>query len=439
MAPSLTAAFWIAAYLAAVIAPLFALLAGPTPAGGGFWWDFAMALGFAGLAMMGVQFFLTARFKRATAPFGIDLIYYFHRYLALVAAAALAAHYFVLRLDNPAALGAADPRLAPGYMSAGRLALLMFIVLIAASLARRALRLDYDWWRVTHALLATAAVALALWHIVGSGHYLASPWKQALWVAYGGFWIALIGYVRLWRPWRLSRAPWRLAEVQPERGRVWTLALESHGTRRLHFQPGQFAWVTARASPFALREHPFSIASSAAAPARLEFSIKELGDFTRTIKDLRPGELVYLDGPYGAFSIDRHPGAPGYVFVAGGIGAAPILSMLRTAADRGDRRALVFFYGNRVWDRVAFREELERLGARLDLKTVHVLREGPLPAGCESGFVTREVLERHLPRERRQLEYFICGPTPMTRSVETSLAAIGVPSARVHSEIFDWV
>ena len=75
MAPSLTAAFWIAAYLAAVIAPLFALLAGPTPAGGGFWWDFAMALGFAGLAMMGVQFFLTARFKRATAPFGIDLIY----------------------------------------------------------------------------------------------------------------------------------------------------------------------------------------------------------------------------------------------------------------------------------------------------------------------------------------------------------------------------
>jgi ferredoxin-NADP reductase len=62
-----------------------------------------------------------------------------------------------------------------------------------------------------------------------------------------------------------------------------------------------------------------------------------------------------------------------------------------------------------------------------------------LPTGCESGFVTREVLERHLPRERRQLEYFICGPTPMTRSVETSLAALGVPSARVHSEIFDWV
>lgn len=439
MAPALSAGLWIGAYLAAVIAPLFVLLVGPTPAGGGFWWDFAMALGFAGLAMMGVQFFLTARFKRASAPFGIDLIYYFHRYLALVAAAALLAHYLILRLDNPAALGSADPRLAPAHMSAGRLALLIFILLIATSLARRALRLDYDWWRITHALFATVSVALALWHIVGSGRYLASPWKQALWLAYGGFWIALIGYVRLWRPWRIARTPWRVAEVRPERGRVWTLALEPPRGRALRFAPGQFAWLTARASPFALREHPFSIASSAAGTARVEFSIKELGDFTRTIKGLRRGEPVYLDGPYGAFSSDRHPGAPGYVFIAGGIGAAPVLSMLRTAADRKDRRPHVFFYGNRVWDRVAFREELERLGKRLELKTVHVLREGAAPAGGESGFVTREVLERHLPPQRDRLEYFVCGPTPMTRSLEASLAALGVPSGRVHSEIFDWV
>jgi len=439
MAPALAAAFWIAAYLAAVSAPLFVLLAGPTPPGGGFWRDFAMALGFAGLAMMGVQFFLTARFKRATAPFGIDLIYYFHRYLALVALAALAAHYVILRLDDPAQLGSADPRLAPGYMSAGRVALLLFVLLVVASLARRSLRFDYDWWRITHAFFAIAAVVLALWHIVGSGRYLSAPWKQALWLTYGALWIALVAQVRLLRPWRIARRPWRIAEVRPERGRVWTLALEPLGHEGLRFQPGQFVWLTARASPYALREHPFSLASSAAGNARLEVSIKELGDFTRSVKDLRPGEKVYLDGPYGAFSIDRHPAAPGYVFIAGGIGVAPILSMLRTAAERQDRRPLVLFYGNRVWERVAFREELERLGGRLALKTVHVLREGPAPASCESGFVTREVLDRHLPAERRPLEYFVCGPTPMTRAVEASLATLGVPSARVHSEIFNWV
>ena len=50
--------------------PLFALLVDATETKAGFWWDFAVALGFAGAAMMGVQFMLTARFKRAAAPFG---------------------------------------------------------------------------------------------------------------------------------------------------------------------------------------------------------------------------------------------------------------------------------------------------------------------------------------------------------------------------------
>lgn len=432
-------AAWIAVYLAAVTAPLFVLLLGPTPPGGGFAWDFAMALGFSGLAMMGVQFLLTARFKRATAPFGIDLVYFFHRYLAIVALAALLAHYGLVRLAHPGMLGPADPRVASAHMSAGRVALVLFVLLVVVSLARRALRFDYDWWRITHALFATVAVVLSLWHVLGSGRYLAEPWKEALWLAYGAFWVALLVEVRVARPWRLSRRPYRIADVRPENGRVWTLVLEPRGHAGFAFEPGQFAWLTARASPYALREHPFSIASSAQRRDRLEISIKELGDFTATVKHLKPDETVFLDGPYGAFSIDRHRGAPGYVFVAGGIGAAPILSMLRTLADRRDGRRLFFFYGNRVWDRVAFREELDRLGNVLDLAIVHVLREGPFPPGAESGFVTREVLDRRLPAERDRLEYFVCGPTPMTRSVEASLAALGVPDARVHSEIFDWV
>jgi len=69
------AVFWIAVYLGLVLAPLFVLLVGTTETNAGFWWDFAIALGFAGTAMMGVQFMLTARFKRAMAPFGIDIIY----------------------------------------------------------------------------------------------------------------------------------------------------------------------------------------------------------------------------------------------------------------------------------------------------------------------------------------------------------------------------
>ncbi len=50
---------------------------GPTPAGRGFWREFSVALVFAGLAMMCLQFVLTARFRWLKAPYGSDIVYYF--------------------------------------------------------------------------------------------------------------------------------------------------------------------------------------------------------------------------------------------------------------------------------------------------------------------------------------------------------------------------
>jgi predicted ferric reductase len=433
------ALLWLAIYVVAVTAPLFALLPDARGGGAGFGWDFAMALGYAGLAMLGVQFALTARFRRAMAPFGIDIVYYFHRYLALFALLIVLGHYGILRVAYPETLGRASPVDAEAYMTAGRVALALFALVVVSSLLRRRFKLDYDGWRIAHALLSSAAFAAAIWHLWGAGHYLDAAWKQVTWVSYCAFWILLIAYVRLWRPWRVARQPWTVTEVRAERGRVWTLALEPAAGGCLQFSPGQFAWLSLRASPFAMREHPFSIASSAERQQRIELSIKELGDFTSTIKDVRVGEPAFVDAPHGTFGIDQRPDAHGYVFVAGGVGIAPIMSMLRTLADRRDRRPLLLFYGNRVWERIAFREELDALSQRLDLKVVHVLLEPPADWAGETGFITEDVLMRHLPVTRHRFEYFLCGPTPMTKSVEQALAALGIAAERVHSEIFDWV
>lgn len=432
------AALWLALYVLVVTAPLFALLAAPARRSG-FAWDFAMAIGYAALAMLGVQFVLTARFKRATAPFGIDIVYYFHRYLAIAALLLALGHYALLRAAYPEALGSADPMQAPAYMTAGRVSLALFVLVTAGSLLRRRLGLEYDGWRMAHALLATVALVLAFWHVLAAGRYLDTLWKQTLWLSYGALWVLLIAHVRLLRPLWLARRPWHVTEVRRERGRVWTLALEAPPGERLRFAPGQFAWVSLRAHPLAMREHPFSIASSAARGDRIELAIKALGNFTATVKDIGVGEAAFVDAPYGTFGIDLRPAAEGYVFVAGGVGIAPILSMLRTLADRGDRRPLWLFYGNRLWDHVAFREELEQLRQRLDLRVVHVLQEPPADWTGERGFITEDVLMRHLPVTRHRLDYFLCGPTPMTQSVERALGALGVPAARVQSEIFDWV
>jgi predicted ferric reductase len=164
-----------------------------------------------------------------------------------------------------------------------------------------------------------------------------------------------------------------------------------------------------------------------------------LGDFTRTIKHTRVGEIAYLDGPYGVFSVDRHPGAAGFVFIAGGVGGAPIVSMLRTLADRQEQRPLWLIYGNNNWDDVIFGDELESLKERLDLHLVHVLQDPPADWKGESGIITPELLQRVLPRDAQEYEYFLCGPKPMSDSVQRGLIALRVPMGRTHFELFDMV
>ena len=430
---------WLSVYLALVLAPLLVLLIGPVPGGSGFWWDFAMALGFSGMAIMGVLFLLTARFRRASAPFGIDIIYYFHRYLAVLALVLISLHYLILRINYPEALGVLNPLQAPWHMTAGRISLMLFALIVITSLWRKTLRIHYDQWRMLHIGLAVGAFLLALGHIEGVGYYIEAPAKRWLWTGYTLMWVLLVVYVRLVKPWRMRNRPYRVAEVRQEHANSWTLALEPVGHKGLRFKPGQFAWLTLRESPYHIKEHPFSFSSSAALEDRLEFTIKELGDFTRTIKETQVGEIAYLDGPYGIFSVDRYPHAPGFVFVTGGVGAAPIVSMLRTLADRHDQRPLWFIYGNNRWEDVIFREELDALKKRLDLRLIHVLKEPPTDWKGTSGYVTPELLEKTLPGDAQKFEYFLCGPRPMSDAVQRGLHALGVPLGRIHFELFDLV
>lgn len=431
-------AFWVSAYLLMVFVPIFVLLIGEQPHGGGFWWDLSMAFGFAGLTMVGVQFFLTARFRRATAPFGVDIIYYFHRYLAVFAFLLLLSHPLILIVRNGALFPYWNPARAPWYMTTGTVSLLLFATIIASSLWRKQLDLEYDWWRLAHGTLATVAVILALTHIVGVGKYTGSQWKKIVWSLFILSWVFLLLYVRLIKPWFILKKPYRVFSVEKERFSTWVLTLRADGHHGINFLPGQFVWLTIGRSPFMLKEHPFSMSSSSMETEWLEFTIKEFGDFTRTIKDIRPGEVAYIDGPYGAFSTDRYL-ARSFVFITGGVGIAPIMSMLRTLADRREPKALYLFDCNRDWDNVLYREEIEVFKLQLNLKVVHVLEEPPEDWRGEKGYLSRAILEKHLPDDRRAFDYFICGPQPMINSLEKTLYAMGVPLNRFHTEIFNLV
>jgi 3-phenylpropionate/trans-cinnamate dioxygenase ferredoxin reductase subunit len=237
----------------------------------------------------------------------------------------------------------------------------------------------------------------------------------------------------------MLKRPFLVETVIPQRGDVWSLVLRPKGHEGMPFQPGQFAWITLDISPFRMREHPFSMSSSAEQPDRLEFGIKALGDFTNTIKDVKPGTKAYLDGPYGVFTIDRYEDAAGFVLIAGGIGITPMMSMLLTHADRQDERPFLLIYASKTWEDITFREELEALKEKLALTIVYVLREPPEDWTGETGYVDRELLARYIPKRRGSRQYFICASPKMMDQVEAALHDLEVPVDHVHMEHFNLV
>ena len=318
------------------------------------------------------------------------------------------------------------------------------LVMVALSIWRKKLRIRYELWQLTHSVLAFVVMAAALVHVLLVGYYVNEPLEIALWLWMSVVFVGLVLWVRVVRPLELRGKAWRIEEVIPERGDIRTIILKPsklHARRfdGFRFEPGQFAWITVGRSPFAITRHPFSISSSAEKTGRVALSIKAAGDFTREIGRLKPGATAYLDGPHGAFTMDRHDGAPGFVFIGAGVGITPLMSMLRTTADRNDPRPCYLFFGNREWEGVAFREEIEELKGRLNLEVVHVLSRPPEGWEGEEGRIEAAVLARRLPERYQRLQYFICGPDPLMDAAEDALIYLGVPKSRVHSERFGMV
>jgi len=429
---------WVVLYLLFILAPLFAMLLGTMPPARSFWTEFSVALGYAGLAMMCLQFGLVARFRHVTAPWGEDVIYHFHRKISLVAVALVVAHPIILFVTRPELLELLNFVQAPWRARFAAISTYSLIALVVMALWRTKIRLPYDIWHITHIVLAVVAVVAGVAHMVGWSFYLDDPFKRGLWIALVVFWVGLLVYVRIIKPLFLLRRPYRVAEVRAEHGETTTLVMRPDGHAGFRFTPGQFGWLTLFGSPFQITSHPFSFSSSAeAVDGRVEMSIRNLGDFTQHVRKVQPGQRVYLDGPYGAFTIGNP--ADMHVLIAGGIGITPMMSMIRTLADRGDKRPVVLFYGGKDWDSHAFREELEALKSRLDLKVVHVLAKAPPGWTGEQGFITAELFKRHLPPPFAEHEYFICGPDVMMDAIEAVLASLGVPMHKYHSERYSFV
>ena len=435
--------WWVAVYIAAVLSPLALVLVPPSPPSRGFLVEFALGLGFVGLAMLGLQFALTARFRAVAGRLGLDTLLHFHRQAGIIAALFIFGHVVVALASEPAYHAFLDPR--DNLARAGALSLVIVLIplLLALSFYRERIGLRYEWWRLSHGILGALILVIGLAHVIRVDYLIGTPAKRAVIGVLVLGAIALLIHTRLVRPWLARRHPWRVAEVRRETPRIWTLTLHSGGEHGLRFLPGQCVWLTISDSPFSLQQHPFTISSSAAEsiqspPVRaFEVTIKELGDFTGRIGEIRPGTRAFVDGPYGTSVIDPEATSPA-VFIVGGIGITPAICMLRTLCDLRRERPLLLLYATRTVEGAAFENELARLKSEMDLTVVRPVEEPPAGWAGERGRFSAEILDRVLqpPFDRDDTKFFVCGPDAMMDLAELTLRDRGIPAAQVHSARF---
>jgi predicted ferric reductase len=427
---------WVV-YLLIVLLPLIVMMVFPMPKGRDFWRDFSVGLGFVGLAMAGMQFIPTARLRFLSDIFDMDHVYKVHHYLSIVSVLLVAVHPIILLVNNPYVINFFNPFTAPWRAQAGWIGLGSLLLIAITSVLRTDLKLDYNAWHGIHDLLAAAIAVFALIHISKVNYYASTAAVKWVWAFEVLIWVGMTVYVRIIKPIYLLKYPYTIKEVIEETWDTWTIVLEPKGHAGFDFNASQVAWININSSPFTLHKNPFSISGSAHRREELRFSIKNLGDFTSTIGNLKGGETVYVDGPYGSFSLNEPNMQNGLVFLAGGIGSAPIMSMLHTLADANDQRPVYFFYGCYDEENIVFKEDLNTLVKKLDLKIFYVLEKPKSTEKYLQGYITLDLLDKELPANRKELFYYICGPLPMIDAMESHLNQLGIPDYKVNKEKYE--
>ena len=432
----------------------------------GFWRRLSSGLAMVAFALLAVQFILSGRIRAVTGRVGIDVIMHFHQLAAKVITLALLIHpllYVVpTLLSDPLTAGEQlIGMIASGAFASGVLAWVILLGLTATAVLRHWLPLPYEAWRLSHGLGAAALAIAGLHHAVSVGSYSAAVTMAQLWIVLVALTLAVIAYIYVVKPWQLSKRPYyvshvfRIAEgmwsvtlwpakLQPIG--VFTRGLQATITPAIPFQAGQFAWVTIGITPFTLSDHPLSIASAPGDRPRFRFVVKELGDFSKALGKIAVGTRAYIDGPYGTFTLAQAEAAlpsgqsaRGLAFIAGGVGIAPILSLLRDRKAAGEHRPMRLLYGNRAASQIVARDELAALETECDFRVRHVVSEPPLDWPGGTGVLDAATVEGWLDwPDAAEWIYFVCGPIAMMDQVERTLIAKGVPPARIMSERFQY-
>jgi NAD(P)H-flavin reductase len=217
--------------------------------------------------------------------------------------------------------------------------------------------------------------------------------------------------------------PMAIREAVRELADVFTFVFDVPGG--FPFRPGQFNMLYVHG----VGEVPISISGDPSAPGRLVHTIRSVGTVTRGMDGLGPGSVLGVRGPYGsAWPVDQVRGRD-VVFVAGGLGLAPLRpALLEVLSRRSEYGRVTLLYGARSPSEILYRAELERWRGRFDCRVEAIVDRAGRDWFGPVGVVTRLVADAVIGPDDAA---FVCGPEIMMRFVVDELERRGVPGSSI--------
>ena len=314
----------------------------------------------------------------------------------------------------------------PGLMAATiGTALFVMIGIISVRAARR--KVSYETWHGIH-LLTYLAIALSFVHELAGPNLTGHIGLQVLWSLLYAYALALVLRYRLLAPlMSLWRHRLRVHAVIPEANGVVSLVMRGRHITELGAQPGQFfRWRFMTAATYR-SAHPFSLSAPPHGDL-LRITVKALGDGSRLVHSIRPGTLVFAEGPSGAMTALRRTRAS-VLLIAGGVGITPMRALFETL-DIGDGRLSLIYRAPTRAD-VIFRHELQEIARRRGAEILWMIGPSADPANQ----FTAENLRRLVP-DIAERDVYLCASTGMSAAVRKALRKAGLPDRRLHEESF---
>ncbi len=388
------------------------------------------------------QVLLIARIPVLERAFGQDTLLRHHRIVGFTSFNLMLTHIGLITWGYAAGDLTATPgtfwnltTTYPGMLLAlAGSACLVMVAVTSVRAARR--RLRYESWHLLH-LYAYLGAGLALPHQLWSGQdFRASAASTVFWWT---FWALAAGAVLVWRVAvplvRSARHRLRVTSVIAEGNDVVSVYVTGRWLERLPVESGQFfTWRFLRRTGWT-RGNPYSL--SAAPDGRsLRISVKDLGDNSRTLRDLRPGTPVLVEGPYGRLSA-RARTRPRIALIGAGVGVTP----LRALAEELDYAPGDAVLLQRFTDVPLFEREFRVLAAERGLELVWLPGHRRAPdswLGAGAGHADDLTLLPTWVPDIDDRDVYVCGPEPWTDAVRRSARAASVPDERIHVEKFGW-